>query len=202
LHVAALRTEDLLRFDIDTLITVSANALARRDHHLAALVDLPLPPGHYQTSAWVNQLMDNSGVLVHDDSVVIGRRNGILWLSDLLVGGADDPLTWNSGSGVVRIAPRGDVERHGSTDLYYQLRGLVPGSSYRTALQLYRTHDDQPEKSPSLTLTFSEHATAAATDITRHLDVGTLDTGAYRIRIVVDDGAQHAESTGCLTIVK
>jgi hypothetical protein len=73
--------------------------------------------------------------------------------------------------------------------IYYELAGLVPGRSYRTALELRPVRGGG--KANRVALSSDEPATASATRVTREVDLGHLPAGQYRLRLTIEDQTAH-----------
>jgi hypothetical protein len=201
LHIAALRLSDETRIDLDTIARVRAPVAVVRKDPLNALFEMPIPAGTYSANVWLLQLEDSSGVQVGLDTVTVSGPGPALQLSDVVMGTAASHVGWNSGEGFVPFNPLGEYPRGSDAEVYFQLAGLVRGTSYRTRFEFFRDGDKAALK-PELSIAADDLAGAEWLAVRRTIGLKTLAPGRYRVRVTVSGAGQQAVSTACLTIVK
>jgi hypothetical protein len=187
------------RFDLDTVRTFATAAPLRAGQFLTAMVELPVPPGTYQASLVISQ-SDEQGALARLDAVAAPNRSGGLDLSSIVLGREGSGITWQSGSTAVALNPLNAYPPGGSAELYYQLSGLKPGTSYVTTFEFLEATDQDGK--PALSLQFSAEAGSSAEEIQRSVGLQNLKPGHYRLRVTIAGGGEQASEMAWLAIIK
>ena len=168
-----------------------------RGQFLAGREAITIPPG---TSYFRMALQqgDSTGGVFPTGSVIVGRfgfGTDSLAISDLVLGSRSSSLTWNpTPDDTVYFNPLKTFKEGSSLELYFEVYGLRPGTSYATHLAVRREDRGRPE----ITLTFSEDAGADVTRSRRSLDLARLREGEYTMEIEVRaaDGRTVKQSRG------
>lgn len=154
-------------------------------------VALPVPPGDWQYRLALQQ-GDSSGVVLPTDSLVVGNFAGDhLGVSDLVVGWRRIPLTWQRpGADTVYFSPFRSYFEDSELELYYEVYGLAPGSSYGAELTVTEVKSGLFHGRPrTVDLGFRGQADAAGHGAGRHtLQLSELRPGRYRLELVVSNG--------------
>jgi hypothetical protein len=93
----------------------------------------------------------------------------------------------------VALNPTNAWRRDEPALLTYEVDGQVPGRTYETRYELWKT-TGKP-KSPSNVITTKGVASAVTETVHRELSLKELDSGAYRLVVRVKDTVTGAEST-------
>jgi hypothetical protein len=88
----------------------------------------------------------------------------------------------------------------GTAEIYFQLGGLRPGTSYAERFDVFRAGDDSIH-TPRLTVAFLQPADHERIEVSRSLGLAQLDAGTYRVKVTVGTGSEAKSSLGWLTIV-
>ncbi len=153
------------------------------DARLTGLVEVPRTDGVSAWSLLTSQDTSRRGRAFGDALASLG--DGAIVLSDLILGAARQGQTWQSGSGVVVLAPLGTFARNEPVELYYQVRSTAPQPGARTTVALYRIASGVRAEAPALELSFGSALDAGITEVRRSLDVNRLDQGTYFIDVRV-----------------
>jgi hypothetical protein len=188
------------RTDLDTLRQFIAQAPLKPGQFIAGMLEVPMRTGRYTISIVFSQ-SDGHGAIAHLHEVVVPGSAAALQLSDLVLGRENSSVHWNSGTTVVPLNPLNTYPFGGSAEVYFQLSGLTPGTSYQSKFEIFRAGDD-PKHAPRLTVSFSQDAPQAHMEVSRTLGLNKLDPGRYRLRLVVSGGGSSATAVQWLTIVK
>jgi hypothetical protein len=121
-------------------------------------------------------------------------------MSDLVLGRSGSGQTWRIGGREVPLNPLNTYPEGGEVEIYYQLRGLVPGGEYRTTVQVSRRGADPNDR--SVRVDFTETAEGDAADPARTIGLGGLRRGEYLLTVTVTgpDG-RRAERRQYLNVV-
>ncbi|HEX3928679.1 MAG TPA: hypothetical protein VHW65_11855 [Gemmatimonadales bacterium] len=127
---------------------------------------------------------------------------GTLALSDPILGRAGAGLVWHWDGNAIPLNPTNAWHRSESAILSYAIDGLIPGHTYATTVELWRTKGTP--KAPSLRIGFTATAQQARETIQRELALHELDPGEYRLVLRVDDSAtgSRGERTRFLAVLR
>jgi len=105
------------------------------DEHLVGRVAVPVPTGRYQYRLALQQGEEAGMVLPRDTLRVGGPTSVTLGLSDLVLGSRSTNLAWRrSEQDTVLFNPLQTFKRGEEMQLYYEVQGLQPGSTYEVRL--------------------------------------------------------------------
>lgn len=181
--VAYDSTLDVVR-RVDTTRTFVAADTLGEGEYLSGHLELPIPAGRYEVRAAVVQdsLIGGAG---YQAGVELGRGSGGLALSDIVLGRAGSGLTWRRNGEEVPLNPLGAFEKGGSAELYYELTGTKPGTTYTTTIEVRR--GQRGEKRTGTALRFTETARGSAMRVSRSLGLRNLGDGVYRLRVKIEE---------------
>jgi hypothetical protein len=155
-----------------------------KGRYLTGFLSLPVPPGTWQASLSVADSAERIGTALRLDSLEVPALNsGELTMSDLVLGQLPAPLTWHTNGQALPLNPLNAWPEHGRLTLFYQLGGLRPGSSYRTAIEFLQK--DQVR----LAVRFEEDAAGPRQAVQRTIALADLKRGDYRLVVTVSDAA-------------
>ena len=122
---------------------------------------------------------------------VFNTRNGVLVpasdslaLSDLVLGRDGAGLTWQSATGPVRLNPLDAFPPKGSAELYYELHGATPDSTYQTDIEVKGVYGDAKG---TVHLTFKETASTQLIRTRRSIGLDKLEEGQYQVTVTVTE---------------
>jgi tetratricopeptide (TPR) repeat protein len=151
---------------------------------LAGRETLTIPPGT-RIFRLALQQGDSVGGVFPTGSIIVGRfgfGSDSLAISDLVLGSRSSSLTWMpTAEDTVFFNPLRTFKEGSSLELYYELYGLRPTTTYTTQLVVRREARGRPE----LTLSFSEPAGADVTRSRRTVALERLRAGEYTMEIEV-----------------
>jgi tetratricopeptide (TPR) repeat protein len=151
---------------------------------LAGRETITIPPGTRIFRMAVQQ-DDSTGAVFPTGSIIVGRFGfgaDSLAISDLVLGNRASSLTWMpTPEDTVFFNPLKRFKEGSNVELYYEIYGLRPGTTYATLLSIRREGRGRPE----LTLTFSEPAGTDVTRSRRTLNLDRLREGEYTLEIEV-----------------
>ncbi len=198
LQLMAARRSDGRRFDLDTLREFAAPHELRKGEYLNGLLELPVEPGTYTVSLVFAQ-RDQPNAIAHLSDATVVANKGALAVSDLVLGRASSGVHWNSGTTIVPLNPLNLFPKNGDAEAYFQLAGMVPGTTYQTSFEFFR-FDDKPTRPPRLSISFSSTATSPRLEVSRSVGLKNLDPGRYRMKVTVRGGGSVAETIAWLAI--
>jgi len=187
------------RVDLDTLRTFVTTVASEKNQFITGLVELPVPAGAYHATFVVSQEGGRLGI-AHLAEVDVPGRGGALSVSDLVIGSSASGVQWNSGTTEVALNPLNTFPVGGTAEIYFQLGGLRPGTSYAERFDVFRAGDDSIH-TPRLTVAFLQPADHERIEVSRSLGLAQLDAGTYRVKVTVGTGSEAKSSLGWLTIV-
>ncbi len=199
-RVLTARQSDGSRTDLDTTRYFTATKPLTKGEYLTGLAELPVSPGQYSATLMLTQ-PDSGGSVAHLPALVVPGNAHALTVSDLVLGREGSGVHWNSGATVVPLNPLNVYPREGSAEVYFQVAGLAPGSSYQTRFDFFRS-DDDAKRAPRLSISSTQVAGSKWTEVQRTLGLKNLDTGRYRVQLTVGSGGRIVTSTAWVTIVK
>ena len=168
---------------LDTTRHFRAQKALSKGEFLFGLEELPLSPGLWN----VRLLVSENGV---DVGGAIGR-NGVfisgsdtLALSDLVLGREGSGLSWQGPAGVVPLNPLDAFPPKGSAELYYELHGATPDSTYQTDIEVKGVYGDAKG---TVHLTFKEKARDALVRTRRSIGLSKLEEGQYQVTVTVTE---------------
>jgi GWxTD domain-containing protein len=200
-HLKADTTGEIISYLIRTRIVVlnqAGDVLARSDLTRRHRTDIVVAPGQYLTvrdtltvppgmatyRIAVEQDSTRGGVFPKD-SLAVGRfgfGSDSLSISDLVLGSRAVRLVWMATrADTVFFNPVGTWRENSSMEMYYEIYGLAPGSTYRTQLSVRKGRRGRRER----TLSFTDPAGNDVTRVRRTVDLARLGRGEYVMEVEV-----------------
>jgi hypothetical protein len=194
LRIVAMDREHGFIRQLDTARTFLTRDTLRRDQYLTGLVELPVPPGHYQIRTMVSAPEMDAATGSGRDSVEIPRSATDLVLSDLILGRAESGLSWSYGASRVWLNPLNAYPRGKDAELFYEIGGLLPGRTYSVNISL-RQAGGKPGDKPAFQVGFDLTATTTYERVTRSLGLANLKPGGYVLAVQVREGGSEQAVT-------
>lgn len=189
-----------MREDVDTLRQFITSGPLVAGQFITGILELPISPGRYTASVVFTQT-DGHGAIAHLDEIAVPGDKSQLTVSDLVLGRENSGVQWNSGATSVALNPLNTYPKGGAAEVYFQLSGLSPGTSYQSKFEIFRA-DDDPKRAPRLAISFTQPATESRIEVSRTLGLQQLDPGRYRVKLTVSGGGHETNAVAWLTIVK
>lgn len=168
---------------LDTTRRFRSDQSLAKAQYLFGLEQLKLTPGTWDVRLLVSEAgMDAGGAIGRIGVVVPSSRT--LALSDLVLGREGAGLTWPSPAGAVPLNPLDAYPASGSAELYYELHGATPDSTYQTDIEVKGVYGDAKG---TVHLTFSETARSALVRSRRSIGLGELEPGQYQVTVTVTE---------------
>ena len=158
--------------------------------HLVGKVMLPVPPGRL-TYRLALQEGDGRGVVFATDSLTVAPLNGTTFaVSDLVLGWRSANLRWVSSRGdTVFFNPTNTYRPGTEMEVYYEVYGLPSGTEYRTQLVVEKQGSGGLfglfGKSKPISLSFTDRADGAATEVRRSIALDKLKPGRYELQLII-----------------
>ena len=171
------------------------------DEHLVGRVAVPVPTGRYEYRLAIQQ-GEEAGVVLPRDTVRVGGPSSVtLGLSDLVLGSRSANLTWRrSEQDTVLFNPLQTFKRDEEMQLYYEVQGLQPGSSYAVRLAVRKQGGSGGlfrkifgGGGAAISLKFDSRATAMVESAHRGLQLEKLKPGMYVLEVEVTDAGGHRD---------
>jgi hypothetical protein len=167
---------------LDTTRVYATRRVLGDDEFVTGQLALPAPPGEYRLT-----------VVLGDGEWQAGGQTRIaglhvpgpepLALSDLVLGREGSGQAWKTGAAEVPLNPLNAYPEGGAVEVYYQMRGLDPGASYRTAIEVRRRNAGRND--PNVRVAFDDVADAPNLDVSRTVGLGRLRRGEYVLTVTV-----------------
>ncbi|HEY4321810.1 MAG TPA: hypothetical protein VGM77_11620 [Gemmatimonadales bacterium] len=109
-------------------------------------------------------------------------------LSDLVIGVANEGLTWRFHGTTIPLAPVAEFRRSVPMSLYYQVRNDGAAATTRATVAVYRLSTGEPAVL-ALQVATDQPVRHGLTESTRSLDLSRLNTGSYRIEVSIAAGS-------------
>lgn len=168
---------------IDTTRRFRANEPLAEGQYLFGLEELRLAPGTWDVRLLVTEPGMDAGGAIGRIGVTI-PSNTTLGLSDLVLGREGSGLAWQSPLGTVPLNPLDVFPPKGAAELYYELHGARPDSTYQTDIEVKGVYGDAKG---TVHLTFSEKAHSSMVRARRSIGLDQLEPGQYRITVTVTE---------------
>ena len=123
---------------------------------------------------------------------VVAKGGGRVVIGDPIFGRTGGGLSWRHNGELVPLNPTNAWRADEPVLLTYEVDGLVPGRTYETRYETWKTAG-RP-KSPSNVITTRTTASAVTEPVRRELSLRELQPGDYRLVIRVKDMETKAES--------
>ena len=180
---------------VDTAFEIRVGRALARGEYLIGRAEVPVPPGHWNWRAAIEQL-DDAGVVLPRDTVRVAAVEPGLALSDLALGVASASARWLPTPGdTVLLTPFTLFQEGSEVELYYEGRGARTGESYRHRIAVYRVRGGgRLEPRPVVALGFEERADLPLIRAHRTLQLGRLKPGRYVVEVEVSPPSGPAQS--------
>lgn len=191
LRFAVVNPEGEVVQTLDTVTTYSSGTPVPEGRLLAGRARVTLPAGEFEYHLAIQQ--SQAGLLFPTGSLKVEPSGGNEFsVSDLVLGDRAMQLTWRPApADTVFFNPTAVFSRNADLELYYELYGLNPGTSYRTELVVEKQEGGglfglfgKPEP---IKLSFTDQAAGPVTRVQRTIDLSGLDPGAYVLEIRTTD---------------
>jgi hypothetical protein len=168
---------------MDTTRRFRADQPLAKGQYLFGLEELKLAPGTWDVRLLVTEAgLEAGGAIGRIGMTVPSAAH--LALSDLVLGRDGAGLVWQSPAGPVPLNPLDAFPPKGSAELYYELHGATPDSTYQTDIEVKGVYGDARG---TVHLTFSERAHGAVVRTRRSIGLDQLETGQYLVTVTVTE---------------
>ena len=168
---------------VDTTRRFRAEHALAKGEFLFGLEELPLPPGLWNVRLVVTEKGLGAGGAIGRNGVLVPASDSLA-LSDLVLGRDGAGLTWQSATGPVRLNPLDAFPPKGSAELYYELHGATPDSTYQTDIEVKGVYGDAKG---TVHLTFKETAHDQLVRSRRSIGLDKLEEGQYQVTVTVTE---------------
>jgi GWxTD domain-containing protein len=171
------------------------------DEHLVGRVAVPVPTGRYEYRLAIQQ-GEEAGVVLPRDTVRVGGAGSVtLGLSDLVLGNRSANLVWRrSDQDTVLFNPLQTFKRTDEMQLYYEVQGVQPGSSYEVRIAVRKQGGSGGlfrkifgGGGAAISLKFNTRAAAMVESAHRGLQLEKLKPGMYLLEVAVTDAGGHRD---------
>jgi GWxTD domain-containing protein len=172
------------------------------NEHLVGRVAVPVPTGRYEYRLAIQQ-GEEAGVVLPRDTVRVGGLGSVsLGLSDLVLGSRSANLIWRrSDQDTVLFNPLQTFKRTDEMQLYYEVQGVQPGSTYEVRLAVRKQGGSGGlfrkifgGGGAAISLKFNTRAAAMVESAHRGLQLEKLKPGMYVLEMTVTDAGGHRDS--------
>lgn len=196
-RLTAYRVSDGMRVDLDTARTFVAPS-APANGQLTGWFELPLEPGTWQVAVRVKQRGNAAGgaYALRRGLVVDGTPE--LALSDVVTG-REGASPWLAPDGPFPVNALGTWPVGGEVDLWFEVRGLDAGDSYRTTMTVRPT---EGRRGRDVTITTDDRASGSITRVRKLLGLQRLEAGEYELTVTVEADGQRATRSQRILVVE
>lgn len=168
---------------LDTTRRFRADQPLGKGQYLFGLEQLTLTPGTWDVRLLVTEPELDAGGAIGRIGVTIPPDTKLA-LSDLVLGREGSGLAWQSPAGTVPLNPLDAFPPKGSAELYYELHGATPDSTYQTDIEVKGVYGDAKG---TVHLTFKEKAHDALVRARRSIGLSKLEEGQYQVTVTVTE---------------
>jgi hypothetical protein len=168
---------------LDTTRHFRAEHELTKGEFLFGLEELPLSPGRWNVRLVVSENGREVGGAIGRNGLFIPGSDSLA-LSDLVLGREGAGLTWQSAAGPVPLNPLDAFPPNGAAELYYELHGAVPDSTYQTDIEVKGVYGDAKG---TVRLTFNEKAHGSLVRTRRSIGLDKLEPGQYQVTVTVTE---------------
>lgn len=186
IRLIAMDREQGIIQQLDTTRSFITPDTLRDNQHLMGLVELPVPPGHYQVRMLLTAAGIDAATGSGRDSVEISLPEPTLVISDLMLGREGSGLSWRYGGEARPLNPLNAYPKGGDATLFYELGGLRPGTSYEVTTSVRKANSD-PRSKPDVQSGFTLTATTSYQLVSREIGLANLRPGGYLIEVTVTE---------------
>ncbi len=192
-RAAFLGLDGALTASIDTAVALPPAGITGPE--LLGRVPVVVPPGTFAVRAAL--AIDSSGDVLPVDTVQVASPMGpALGLSDLALGAQRVPLDWTTARGdTVWLDPHDRFALNDPLQLYFEVTGLVPGSTYRTRLDIRQREGGWGVwrairnffggGPPHIAISSEQTAHHVLEPVRRDLSLARLKPGDYQLEVTV-----------------
>lgn len=185
------------RIEVDTLRHFAVLRPLEKGLFLTGTLEVPISAGRHLVSLTLTQ-EDGRGAVASLAGIGMPGEKGKVEISSIVLGQKGSGAVWRAGETVVALNPLGAFTEKGDAELYYQVRGVFPGTRYTTTLEFVEA--SAPEKS-ALTLRFDDDVREPSLEVQRTVGLKNLKPGRYLLRVSVRGGGRTTTETSWLTVV-
>lgn len=180
-RIVAYRPSDGRRIDMDSTRRFNAVA-APQAGFLSGHFELPLDDGSWQLAVIVRQRGDTTaGTYALRRNLVVGGA-ATLALSDVVTGREGQPA-WRAPDGAFPVNTLGTWVEGGTVELWYEVRGLSEGDSYRTTIEVIPS---ERRLGDPLRIATEDRAAGAVTTVRKSMGLDRLRPGLYKLMVTVE----------------
>jgi GWxTD domain-containing protein len=182
---------------VDTVLAYRAPRTLGPGEYVSDYVMLRVPVGRHRARIVLGQPWRNVGDQTALDTLTVPDfADGDLHVTDLIVGREGSGLRWEWADESVSLTPLRSYPAGSTLDVYYEIHGLGDATAYRTRLEVRREGGRSVfgwiarlfgGGDPPIALTFDGVAPVGPVRAFRQIDIGALEPGTYRLRVVVED---------------
>jgi hypothetical protein len=195
-RIVAYRPTDGRRIDVDSTRRFIA-AASEPGSQLSGHFELPLGDGAWQLAVLARQPGDTtSGAYALRRNLVVGGPVA-LTLGDIVTGREAQPV-WRAPDGPFPVNTLGTWVEGSTLELWYEVRGLEAGESYRTTIEV--VPGERRLGDPIRVIT-TDVSTGAVTTVCKAIGLGQLRAGQYRLLVTVESEGNRAEREQDILIV-
>ena len=172
------------------------------NEHLVGRVAVPVPNGRFEYRLAIQQ-GEEAGVVLPRDTVRVGGLGSVsLGLSDLVLGSRSANLVWRrSDQDTVLFNPLQTFKRTDEMQLYYEVQGVQPGSTYEVRLAVRKQGGSGGlfrkifgGGGAAISLKYSTRAAAMVESAHRGLQLEKLKPGMYVLEMAVTDAGGNRDT--------
>lgn len=186
-RIVAYRPSDGRRVDMDSTRRFNATGTPANGF-LSGHFELPLDDGTWQLAILVRQNGDSTaGAYTLRRGLVVGGSTP-LSLGDIVTGREGQPA-WRAPDGPFPVNTLGTWVAGGTVELWYEVRGMREGDTYRTTIQVIPR--DRRQGQPVRVAT-DDQATGPVTRMRKAIGLDRLEPGVYQLVVTVERGGTTA----------
>jgi hypothetical protein len=186
-RIVAYRPSDGRRIDMDSTRRFTATA-APADGYLSGHFELPLAAGTWQLAMVARQHGDTTaGAYALRRNLVIGSATPLA-LGDIVTGREGQPA-WRAPDGPFPVNTLGTWPEGGTVELWYEVRGVEDGDTYRTTIEVIPT---ERRLGDPIQIATDDRASGAITRVRKTIGLDRLRPGVYRLVVTVEHGGASA----------
>ena len=179
LRIIALGKERDTVFRLDTTRMFATTKALTRDEFLTGQAKLPVPAGNYRVRIVVGDERMQVGSAVSLGSLTVPDLDaGELSMSEPVLGRTGSGQLWISPSDTVPLNPLNAYPRGSRVEVYYQVGGMNPGTSYETTIEVRRRGKDD-----RVSAEFKEESLGPKIARFRTIELGKLPAGEYVLTV-------------------
>jgi len=179
LRLIAQSAETGAVYRMDTTRMFATGRVLRGEEYLTGQAKLPVPAGHYGVRIVVADERWQAGAAISRDSLTVPDLDTRdLAMSEPVLGRAGSGQIWVSPSDTVQLNPLNAYPVGSRVEVYYQVGGMKPGSSYETIIEIRRRG-----KRDRVSAKFRDENLGWKTARLRTIGLGKLPAGEYLLSV-------------------